>query len=134
MDCYDELGARYQLPVYVLSMPTNMMEETGSAAELNNDDMLAANSGQEFDPWEEEPARYPTKAGENGIEQIVQREVAGYQEGESPKFSQDIDATTPERPGKDEQTDYKEEFPHEAARVGGETAIKKRKWMGPEYG
>ena len=48
LDCYDELGARYQLPVYVLSMPTNMMEDTGSAAELANDDMLAANSGQEI--------------------------------------------------------------------------------------
>lgn len=26
-ECYDELGNRYQLPVYVLSGPTNMMEE-----------------------------------------------------------------------------------------------------------
>ena len=27
MDCYDELGNRYQLPVYVLSVPTNLIEE-----------------------------------------------------------------------------------------------------------
>lgn len=27
MDCYDELGYRYQLPVYVLSAPTNLTEE-----------------------------------------------------------------------------------------------------------
>lgn len=27
MDCYDELGNRYQLPVYVLSAPTNLIEE-----------------------------------------------------------------------------------------------------------
>merc|ERR550532_2810772 len=28
MDCYDELGNRYQLPVYVLSAPTNLIEES----------------------------------------------------------------------------------------------------------
>ena len=27
MDCYDELGNRYQLPVYVLSAPTNMIDD-----------------------------------------------------------------------------------------------------------
>lgn len=26
-DCYDELGSRYQLPVYVLSRPTNIQRE-----------------------------------------------------------------------------------------------------------
>jgi hypothetical protein len=28
MDCYDELGNRYQLPVYVLSAPTNLIQES----------------------------------------------------------------------------------------------------------
>ena len=28
MDCYDELGARYQLPVYVLSPPSNLVEDS----------------------------------------------------------------------------------------------------------
>ena len=28
MDCYDELGSRYQLPVYVLSAPTNLIEDS----------------------------------------------------------------------------------------------------------
>uniref|UniRef100_T1JHL7 Ubiquitin-like domain-containing protein n=1 Tax=Strigamia maritima TaxID=126957 RepID=T1JHL7_STRMM len=28
-DCYDELGNRYQLPVYCLSAPVNMIEENG---------------------------------------------------------------------------------------------------------
>ena len=27
MDSYDELGNRYQLPVYVLSAPTNLIED-----------------------------------------------------------------------------------------------------------
>jgi len=28
MDCYDELGNRYQLPVYVLGAPTNLLDES----------------------------------------------------------------------------------------------------------
>ncbi|WAR22376.1 UBTD2-like protein [Mya arenaria] len=28
MDCYDELGNRYQLPVYVLGAPTNLLDDT----------------------------------------------------------------------------------------------------------
>lgn len=31
MDCYDELGSRYQLPVYVLGTPTNIIEEASEA-------------------------------------------------------------------------------------------------------
>lgn len=31
MDCYDELGNRYQLPVYVLGAPTNLIEETSES-------------------------------------------------------------------------------------------------------
>lgn len=31
MDCYDELGNRYQLPVYVLSAPTNLIEEASDS-------------------------------------------------------------------------------------------------------
>ena len=33
MDCYDELGNRYQLPVYVLSVPTNLIEENSEQSE-----------------------------------------------------------------------------------------------------
>lgn len=28
LDCYDELGNRYQLPIYVLSAPSNLIEES----------------------------------------------------------------------------------------------------------
>lgn len=31
MDSYDELGNRYQLPVYTLSAPTNLLEETSES-------------------------------------------------------------------------------------------------------
>lgn len=31
MDCYDELGNRYQLPVYVLSAPTNLIEDASES-------------------------------------------------------------------------------------------------------
>ncbi|KAK3095298.1 hypothetical protein FSP39_012949 [Pinctada imbricata] len=31
LDCYDELGNRYQLPVYVLSSPTNLIEEASES-------------------------------------------------------------------------------------------------------
>ncbi|ESO87853.1 hypothetical protein LOTGIDRAFT_219753 [Lottia gigantea] len=41
MDCYDELGNRYQLPVYVLSAPTNLIDElsesdTGQETDANS--------------------------------------------------------------------------------------------------
>ena len=31
LDCYDELGNRYQLPVYVLGAPTNLIEDTSDS-------------------------------------------------------------------------------------------------------
>lgn len=31
LDCYDELGNRYQLPVYVLSAPTNLIEDNSES-------------------------------------------------------------------------------------------------------
>lgn len=31
LDCYDELGNRYQLPVYVLSAPTNLLEDNSQS-------------------------------------------------------------------------------------------------------
>ncbi|XP_015912201.1 ubiquitin domain-containing protein 2 [Parasteatoda tepidariorum] len=43
MDCYDELGNRYQLPVYCLSVPINLVEET------NESESPAAES----EPWSE---------------------------------------------------------------------------------
>ena len=39
MDCYDELGNRYQLPIYVLSAPTNLIEdpsETDTVTDLES--------------------------------------------------------------------------------------------------
>ena len=39
MDCYDELGNRYQLPVYILSAPINMIRE-GDEDELYEGDEL----------------------------------------------------------------------------------------------
>lgn len=44
-DCYDELGNRYQLPVYVLSRPANLQKDDGS-------DNLSADV-PESDPGEE---------------------------------------------------------------------------------
>ncbi|GIX81519.1 ubiquitin domain-containing protein 1 [Caerostris extrusa] len=41
MDCYDELGNRYQLPIYCLSVPINLVEET------NESESPAAES----EPW-----------------------------------------------------------------------------------
>ena len=38
MDCYDELGNRYQLPVYVLSIPTNLIEDCSGETEGGEDD------------------------------------------------------------------------------------------------
>ncbi|CAF1453110.1 unnamed protein product, partial [Didymodactylos carnosus] len=33
LDCYDELGTRYQLPVYVLTAPTNLVDESSDSPE-----------------------------------------------------------------------------------------------------
>lgn len=41
MDCYDELGNRYQLPVYVLGAPTNLIED---ASESENGQDTDSNS------------------------------------------------------------------------------------------
>ncbi len=38
MDCYDELGNRYQLPVYVLSVPTNLIEDSSETDVLTDPD------------------------------------------------------------------------------------------------
>ncbi|CAF1563158.1 unnamed protein product [Adineta ricciae] len=37
LDCYDELGTRYQLPVYVLSAPTNMIDGEQSSIDSRGD-------------------------------------------------------------------------------------------------
>ncbi|UJR26695.1 hypothetical protein I4U23_008011 [Adineta vaga] len=37
LDCYDELGTRYQLPVYVLSTPTNMIDGEQSSIDSRGD-------------------------------------------------------------------------------------------------
>jgi len=43
MDCYDELGNRYQLPVYVLSAPINLLREGSEPdASANMDDVSNA--------------------------------------------------------------------------------------------
>lgn len=44
MDCYDELGNRYQLPVYVLSAPINLLREGSCDMDTVPDD-LALPSG-----------------------------------------------------------------------------------------
>lgn len=46
MDCYDELGNRYQLPVYVLSAPTNLIEDA-SETESGTDPDSNASPGVE---------------------------------------------------------------------------------------
>lgn len=44
-DCYDELGNRYQLPVYCLSAPVNMIEENGDH-ETNSESEQSANGAE----------------------------------------------------------------------------------------
>lgn len=46
MDCYDELGNRYQLPVYVLSAPTNLIEDS-SETDTNTDPDSSGSPGVE---------------------------------------------------------------------------------------
>ena len=46
LDCYDELGNRYQLPVYVLSTPTNLIEDN-SEGEAGADPDANASPGTE---------------------------------------------------------------------------------------
>ena len=48
MDCYDELGNRYQLPVYVLSAPTNLIEETSESTDTATDNDTASSPGVEI--------------------------------------------------------------------------------------
>ena len=51
LDCYDELGARYQLPVYVLSLPTNLVDEASSHTDAASEDLSPAhpaNQGAEL--------------------------------------------------------------------------------------
>ncbi|KAK2167253.1 hypothetical protein NP493_1283g00026 [Ridgeia piscesae] len=46
MDCYDELGNRYQLPVYVLSVPTNLIEENSEQSDNGlSDDVPPSSPG-----------------------------------------------------------------------------------------
>jgi len=40
MDCYDELGNRYQLPVYVLSAPINLLREGSGDLDNVPDDVI----------------------------------------------------------------------------------------------
>ena len=47
MDCYDELGNRYQLPVYVLSAPTNLIEDT-SETDTATESETTGSPGVEF--------------------------------------------------------------------------------------
>ena len=47
LDCYDELGNRYQLPVYVLSSPTNLIEEASEGGETPDTDTNGS-PGQEM--------------------------------------------------------------------------------------
>uniref|UniRef100_A0A4W4E0B8 Ubiquitin-like domain-containing protein n=1 Tax=Electrophorus electricus TaxID=8005 RepID=A0A4W4E0B8_ELEEL len=53
-DCYDELGTRYQLPLYCLSQPVNMIEERAECDPDDPDDLT--------DP---EPSEAPAEAGED---------------------------------------------------------------------
>ena len=47
MDCYDELGNRYQLPVYVLSAPTNLIQES-SDTDTGTDTESGSSNGTEI--------------------------------------------------------------------------------------
>ena len=45
MDCYDELGNRYQLPIYVLSSPSNLIEDKSEPTDT--DENVPASPGIE---------------------------------------------------------------------------------------
>ena len=47
MDCYDELGNRYQLPIYVLSVPTNLIADPSESDTVTDLDS-GAESGIEL--------------------------------------------------------------------------------------
>ena len=47
MDCYDELGARYQLPVYVLSPPSNLVEESSGQTSQSQEETPPLQQGSE---------------------------------------------------------------------------------------
>ncbi|KAK0044149.1 ubiquitin domain-containing protein 2 [Biomphalaria pfeifferi] len=51
MDCYDELGNRYQLPHYVLSAPANLIEDTSESEASPDTDVNAT-------PGVEQPIRF----------------------------------------------------------------------------
>ena len=42
LDCYDELGTRYQLPIYVLSSPTNLIDSEQSSVDSRADNQSGA--------------------------------------------------------------------------------------------
>ena len=63
MDCYDELGNRYQLPVYVLSSPTNLIEETSETDTNTDADSLSS-------PGIEVPIKFRLSTGKD-IKMVV---------------------------------------------------------------
>ena len=72
----------------------------------------APNAGEEFDPGKEEPSCHTTDSRHHGIKDVVEREVTGRQERQGPKLSCRVIAAAPEGHRQDDQTEYKEEFPH----------------------
>lgn len=47
MDCYDELGNRYQLPVYVLSLPINIVKEENAIEVTSTEEQQTTSPGVE---------------------------------------------------------------------------------------
>ncbi len=81
LDCYDELGTRYQLPVYVLSSPTNLIDGEQSSMNENESgaseiDLAATNMADRERDYNDNQQRTTIKslAGDGGHNPIV-REI-----------------------------------------------------------
>lgn len=75
LDCYDELGNRYQLPVYVLSMPTNLVDETSEGdTEQAPDDLSPIHSValEEQEPGVELPIKFRLAPDNKDFKMTVQ--------------------------------------------------------------
>ncbi|XP_074641104.1 ubiquitin domain-containing protein 2-like [Tubulanus polymorphus] len=64
MDCYDELGNRYQLPVYVLSAPANLIQES-SDTDTATDSESGPPTGTEI------PIKFRLSTTSNDIKLVV---------------------------------------------------------------
>lgn len=64
-ECYDELGSRYQLPVYCLSSPTNLVRENADADDDDDDDAKEGGENSPENTGVEMPIKLRLSSGED---------------------------------------------------------------------